>query len=244
MTIALIMAGGESARMRSTAGLDHKALHTVLGVPLIERNICQLIGSGFDEIVVAINARDEAILDYLETRGRDITTATSASVEFMIESTPLGTIGVAGRLASRNRNVLIVNVDNLTTLDLQEFVSFHIRSGSAMTVAVHVEPFQIPFGQVKVVDGKIIEYLEKPKLPVRISSGTYVLTADCCRQIAHDQRTDVPDLITHLLERGDTVAAFEHHALWIDVNNAADIEKAKQLVGNNQSEFFTPGNLM
>ena len=57
MNVALIMAGGRSERMRATLGCQHKALVRVLGVCMLERNICKLLSFGFREIVVAISSR-------------------------------------------------------------------------------------------------------------------------------------------------------------------------------------------
>jgi NDP-sugar pyrophosphorylase family protein len=63
----LIMAGGRSARMRTTLGPTHKALVPILGTSMLERNICAFVARGIRRIVVAINATETEIEDYVET---------------------------------------------------------------------------------------------------------------------------------------------------------------------------------
>ena len=67
--------------------------------------------------------------------------------------------------------------------------------------------------------------------PIWISSGTYVLSCEACKFLPEGQRTDVPQLVSMLLAAGKYVAAFRHHAAWIDVNHAEAIKKAETLVG-------------
>ena len=231
---ALVMAGGRSARMRSTAGPGHKSLRQVLGVPLIERNFQQLFRAGFREIFVAISEQEGEIREYLACHALSMAKTQSATVEVLIEQQPRGTIGIAHAFAARRCDCLVVNVDNLTTLDLGDLVAHHRKMRAAMTVAVHQEPFQIPFGQVVLQGENIAEYREKPELPVLISSGCYVLSARACEQIASDQRVDAPELLLGLRDRGGRIVAYRHNSKWIDVNDAASLERADNLVACNR----------
>jgi mannose-1-phosphate guanylyltransferase/phosphomannomutase len=234
---AVIMAGGRSERMRATFSSDHKSLVRVLGIPLLERNLCKLLAAGFRDITVTMNAREPAIERYVQARGRALATAKDATIECLKESEPLGTIGALGEFRSRAESILVVNVDNLTALGLRELVNHHLRSRAAMTVAVHQETFRIPFGEVLTSDGYIVRYLEKPARQICISSGTYVLGPRACDLIPKGRRFDVPDLIDALDKNGQPVAAFEHAAPWIDINDAAAIPKAEQLVTEHLTAF-------
>jgi NDP-sugar pyrophosphorylase family protein len=228
MIKALVMAGGRSQRMRATAGPLHKALVCVSGVPLIERNLQALLAQGFRDIVVAVSEQERAIGDYLEIRGRTATADAAGRVEILWEREPLGTIGAA-RLAMQDSEALVVvNVDNLTSLDLQRFAAYHIEDGAAFTIAAHEEPFQIPFGELQLSGNRVQGYIEKAVKPIWISSGTYVVAREACEFIVAGQRTDVPQLVSRLLASGKSVAAFRHRADWIDVNDAAAIVRAEE----------------
>jgi NDP-mannose synthase len=237
MTAAIIMAGGRSSRMRATGGPIHKALVPVLGVPMLERNICALFGRGFDDVTVAYAADELAIEDFVAGRGAALADLCGARLEPFCERHPLGTIGAARHLAGRADDVLVVNVDNLTSMDLRALVAAHLESKAAMTVASHVEPFAIPFGALTLDAGRVVEYREKPVQPVRVSSGTYVLGRRALDAITPDRETSIPELVTMLLGSGETIHAYVHDAAWIDVNDAAGVVRAEELLRNHAADF-------
>ena len=68
MPSAIIMAGGQSLRMRESLGREHKALVKVLGVPMLERNLFALLSHGFREIFLAVNAKEELVLAFAKAR--------------------------------------------------------------------------------------------------------------------------------------------------------------------------------
>ena len=241
MPAAIIMAGGRSSRMRATHGPAHKALVEVLGVSMLERNLATLFGQGFDDVTVVSSVNEPAVAEWVSARGRGLARAAGAKVASHIEREPLGTIGVLGSLAL-DEDVLVVNVDNLSAIDLRALVRTHRDSGAAMTVAVHEEPFSIPFGEVRVEDGCIIDYAEKPQRRLLVSSGTYVVGGKARESIAADQPTNVPELIARLVAQGERVGAFRHDAPWIDVNDAAGVKAAEALISANALRFLTDGD--
>jgi len=209
----------------------------VLGVTMLERNLCKLLSSGFQNIAVAVSEHEPEIAVEVETRGRALASATGATVECFREKQQLGTIGVAREFKDRFDPLLVVNVDNLTALDFNALVDHHQRSGAALTVATHFEPLQMPYGEVNVSDGWLTQYIEKPVRQTCISSGTYVLSPKALNLIKRDHKTSVPELIDTLLQCGESIAAFQHNAAWIDVNDSMAVEKAERLIGDQFSDF-------
>jgi NDP-sugar pyrophosphorylase family protein len=237
MCTAIVMAGGRSERMRSTAGQSHKALISVLGVPMIERNLLALFAQGFRDVIVAVNSRERDVLDYVNGRATKLAHGCGATLRCYLEATPLGTIGAAGSVQCDSDPLLVVNVDNLTTLNLRAFVDHHIKERAFLSIATHVELFPIPFGEVVVQDGLVTEYREKPTISIRLSSGTYVLSQGARSCIAKDRRTDLPSLFELLRARGERIVSYGHSAPWIDVNDAASLNRAESLIGQHSSEF-------
>jgi NDP-sugar pyrophosphorylase family protein len=226
---ALIMAGGRSERMRATAGPLHKALMPVRGTPLIERNLHTLLSEGFRDIAVAANVNEQAIGDYVETRGRSLARSFEADLRAIWEEVQLGTIGAAREAIGDKTALLVENVDNLTTLPLCELVTFHYERSAALTIAAHEEGFQFPFGELQLAGDIVEEYREKPVKPIWISSGTYVLSPDACSLIPQRRRTDIPGLVSMLISARMPVIAFRHASAWIDVNHAEALTKAEEM---------------
>jgi NDP-sugar pyrophosphorylase family protein len=226
---ALIMAGGRSERMRAGGTAQHKGLRTVLGVPLIERNLRALLWFGFHRLFVAINAHEQELGDWIAGHGRALAETEGATLETLVETHPLGTIGAVASLPPDVEDAVIVNVDNLTRLDLRRFARHHREHDAAATIATHDQPFPIPFGMVQLLGQRVVAYREKPKLSVPISSGTYVLGRRAIDRVPAGSRMDVPALVDTLLEAGDAVLAYPHQEPWIDVNDEAALAQAQRL---------------
>lgn len=237
MAVALIMAGGNSARMHASGVTTHKALVPVLGVPLIERNVLMLLSAGITDIVIAFNPRQSALQQYVQGRARALAFAREARLDALEEVQPLGTIGAARELASRQEPVLIVNVDNLTAIDINGLIQSHVTSASELTIATHSEPFRIPFGEVVMENGRVSAYLEKPIRSINVSSGMYVLSPRACGSIPGNQRFDLPDLFHSLAARGESVHAFPHTSPWIDINDESATRAAARLVCEHRERF-------
>lgn len=236
MIDALVMAGGRGERMRASHGRTPKPLVRVKGLELIERNLAMLLRGGHRSIAVSVSTSIPELGAWVRGRGAAMARAVGAQVVALEETQGLGTIGVASRLRGSD-GVVVVNADNLITMDLAALLAHHRAMGAAFTVATHVQPFRIPFGEVVVSDGLLRAYREKPELPVRVSSGTYVLGGAAIEALELDARCDVPTLVDRLLARGLAVGAFEHESPWIDVNDAVAVARAEALIAEHPERF-------
>lgn len=237
MSTALVMAGGQSSRMRKSFGVDHKSLVRVADHSLMDRNIAHLLHYGFEKIYIALNADETKLLEYVEDCVRPGISKRGAESECLIETEPLGTIGVAGQIPGKEP-VVVVNVDNLSTIDLRAMLDYHVSRNADLTIAVHEEEFQIPFGQLTVDgDQRITEYTEKPIIPIPISSGTCVLGKAARESIPANSRVDINHLFDSLNVSRRLIVAYRHNDLWIDVNDAQAVQKANQLVEQNRNRF-------
>jgi NDP-sugar pyrophosphorylase family protein len=234
---ALIMAGGRSERMRAGGSGQHKGLRTVLGVPLIEHNLRTLLWFGFKQLFVAVNRQETALVHWIEGPGQAFTKARAATLEVLVEDQPLGTIGAVASLPRAIEDAVIVNVDNLTSLDLKAFAQFHREQEAAATIATHEQAFPMPFGMLDLAGYRVVAYHEKPKLPVTISSGLYMLNRRAIDRVRPGIRLDVPALIEALLQANEIVAAYPHREPWIDVNDEAALAHAEQLCESNSGRW-------
>jgi NDP-sugar pyrophosphorylase family protein len=237
MTSALIMAGGKSLRMRASLNRQHKALVKVLGVSMLERNILTLLSHNVCEIFLAVGAREKSVLAFGRGRGQNIARAAGAKLKIFVERRPLGTIGAARAVKATSGDLLVVNVDNLTALDLSALISHHRANGAALTVATHIEPFKIPFGEVSTKNGVIVDYKEKPTFPVKLCSGTYVLSKSARLEIPRGRPFGAPELVHKLLLSKHKVLAFPHASPWIDVNDSSSVIRAEALIAENFGSF-------
>jgi mannose-1-phosphate guanylyltransferase/phosphomannomutase len=231
------MAGGRGERMKPAGGTVPKPLVPIRGVPLLERNLLMLLAAGIRDVWVSVSQHLPEVGRYVETRGYELARAGGGSVRCLTEDRPLGNIGAAAALRGIAAPVLVVYADNLISFDLHAFMDHHVRNDAALTVATHFEPFRIPYGEVRIVDGRITAYLEKPLRHVCVSSGTYVLSPESLELLPTEERADIVWLAERLLERGKLVLSFPHESCWIDVNDGASLRRAEELV-DSRPELF------
>ena len=239
MSAVLIMAGGKSSRMRASLGNRHKALVPILGVPMLERNLTWLIALGFRKLYLAAAAGECALLEFVRTRCQSLAAGFGATLSLIVETSPLGTIG-ACRLCVAHGDLIVVNVDNLTCLDLHGMLDTHHGSSAAMTIATHCQSFRMPFGQVVLEEQQIVDLLEKPETRYQISSGTYVLSARACQVIPPDRCIGAHELFYQLKANGEKIVAFPHNSLWIDVNDTDATHQAEALIAKHFKDFECP----
>ncbi len=219
--------------MRASGCGTHKALVRVDGLTLLEWNLRQLLEFGFNDIAVAVSAGRPELHDaVLETAQR-----LRSSVTLYEEPVALGNIGAARETVGNADALLVMYVDNLAAIDLRELVNTHVRSGRAMTIATHREPWAIPFGELIVDGDEVTDYVEKPTLRVQVSSGTCVLSRHACETIPPNVPTAANQLFSLLRAKGERVGAYHHDAPWIDVNDLATIARAESLVRAHAAAF-------
>ena len=237
MTAALVMAGGRGERLKASGTLVPKPLLPVLGVPLLERNLLTLLATGFRDITVAIPSHTPEIEAFVQRRCRRLADSYAARLAVLVERAPLGNIGAAREVQIGDADLLVIYADNLTALDLNNLVAHHQSVTAALTSAVHFEPFRIPYGEVQVENGSIVAYREKPERRVLVSSGVFVLSPAARSLLPPGERTDVAWLVNRLLAERLPVAAYQHEASWIDINDTAAIARAEQLVATHPERF-------
>ena len=84
---AIVLCGGAGTRLRSVTGDAPKSLATIGDRPFLDILVNQLRRHGFEHVILAVGYQRELIRSHFDNRAHDI------SLEYSIESTPLGTGG-------------------------------------------------------------------------------------------------------------------------------------------------------
>jgi NDP-sugar pyrophosphorylase family protein len=236
--LGVIMAGGRGARMRASGAHEPKPLVGVLGAPLVERNVTALIRHEILDVrvVLASGGRGAAVLDWCEERGAALMRAAGGRLTVVEEGEPLGNCGgLALAAGSEAGDAVLLFADNLTDLDLTAVVEAHRERGAALTLAVHDEPFRLPYGVVDASDGRVSGYREKPTLAVSVGSGVAVVSADARALLSGP--AGLSDFANACVGADLVVAAWPHSARWIDVNDVARVEAAEAMVRGAPASF-------
>lgn len=132
---AMIFAAGKGTRLRPFTDHHPKAMMEVNGIPLIERNIHYLQSFGINDFVINLHHFAEQIVDFLKEKNHF-----GAQIEFSHEKDQLletgGGLIFAKKLLDQEEDFLIMNADILTDMNITDFVNFHRKQNSLVTLAV------------------------------------------------------------------------------------------------------------
>ena len=111
--IAVVMAGGRGARLRPVTDAIPKPMIEVAGRPMLERIVLHLVGHGVQTIHLAVNF----MADVIERHFGDGSTL-GCRIEYLRESTPLGTGGALSLLTERPAHpFFVLNGDLISTAE-------------------------------------------------------------------------------------------------------------------------------
>jgi NDP-sugar pyrophosphorylase family protein len=228
--LALLVAGGRGERLAATHPQRPKALIEVGGVALLDRNLERVAAAGLRDVWIALGHRAEEIAKHVFSR--------AGTPELIVERTPLGTIGALAYVPQPERDVLVVNADLFSAIDLAALLAVHAQRQADLTIATHHEEHRLKLGEVAVDDaGRVTAYLEKPTKRWRISSGTYVVGARARALLVAGEACGFPTLVERALAQELAVVHHDHGAPWLDVNDAADLAAAERLLAVEAERF-------
>jgi NDP-sugar pyrophosphorylase family protein len=129
---AIVLCGGAGTRLRSVTGDAPKSLANIGGRPFLDIVLSQLRRHGFQHVILAVGYQRELIRSHFDNRAHDI------SLEYSIESTPLGTGGALRNAVDfvKSDSVLIMNGDSYTDADLSGFVADYCEAKADLSVLV------------------------------------------------------------------------------------------------------------
>ena len=96
-------------------------------------------------------------------------------------------------------DVLLMNGDLLTRVDLGEFAAFHASEEAALTVGVRQFDMEVPYGVVRCSESRVEAVEEKPSVPFLVNAGVYMVSGAARGIVPVSGRYDMTDLISDLV---------------------------------------------
>lgn len=220
---SIILAGGKGSRLDPYTRILPKPLFPIGDKPIAEILVRQLQRAGSDEIIMCLGY----LADFMKLYFQD-GSYFGLKIRYSVENKPLGTAGPLRMVKNLEENFIVVNGDELTTLDFQALYEHHIETQADMTVAVQKKSVSSSFGVLEVMDGQITAYSEKPTTNYWASMGIYVVNKRIISFIPENERFDMPDLVQRLLLEQAKVVSYESQDCWFDIGTMGDLEKAKE----------------
>lgn len=216
---AVLMAGGAGERLRPLTLDTPKPLLPVNGIPIIDHNIRLLRSFGINRIFVVVNYLKEKLKAHLEPRG----------VAVVEEPMRMGTIGGVRLIEGfEYPNVLVMNSDLLTDVNLEAMYLKHLETEAVLTMAVVPYSVSVPFAVVEHSGDRVEGLTEKPTYNYYANAGIYLLRRSAVDRIPKNAYTDATDLISMLLKEGERVSLFPVDSRWLDIGSPDDYRRATE----------------
>ncbi len=227
---AVILAGGRGTRLLPYTIVIPKPMLPLGEMPVIEIIARQLKFHGFNDAVISLGYMGPVIENFLKSHLND---SKLPALKFFTEDQPLGTSGVIPHLfdESSEEDLLVINGDVITTLNLREMYERHKARKAILTIAIRKATHTLPLGSVTInQDGFVTQFNEKPTLEFLDNIGVYVYSSKIRKYIGLNEKIDINKLVERLIEAGEKVDTFYSEGLyyWMDIGTHADYEKANK----------------
>ncbi|MEO6886530.1 MAG: NDP-sugar synthase [Jatrophihabitantaceae bacterium] len=222
-TDAVILVGGMGTRLRPLTLSAPKPMLPTAGVPFLTHLITRIRDAGIEHILLGTSYRAEVFESYFGDGS-----AFGVDLEYVLETSPLGTGGGIRNVAShlRGDNVMIFNGDVLSGVDLRALLHTHTSTGADVTLYLTKVEDPRAFGCVPTdADGRVTAFLEKDPDPVtdQINAGTYVFTRAVVDSIPAGRPVSVErETFPGLLAAGKYIAGHVDSTYWRDLGRPSD----------------------
>lgn len=218
---AVIMAGGEGARLRPLTCDRPKPMVPLMGKPMMEYIVELLAEHNIYDLAVTLQYLPDSIKEYFGERS-----PLGVNFTYFLEEEPLGTAGSVKNAASfLDETFLVISGDCLTDIDLSEAVEFHKKRNALATIILTHQDNPLEYGIVMVDDeGRIIRFLEKPRwgevFSDTVNTGIYILEPEVLQYIPQGKKFDFSkDLFPLLLEERQPLFGCVLSGYWCDIGS-------------------------
>lgn len=216
---ALFLAGGLGTRLRPLTEHLPKPMALVGNRPWLEQLLLHYKDQGVTEFVIAVKHFRELIEKYLGNG-----TKYGVRIDYSVERDLLGTAGAIKHAEPLlSDRFIVVNADIIHQIDLAAVLENHKRHGGEVTIALTEVEDPTHYGVVEQLDdGRIIRFVEKPKLEEapsnRINAGIYMMEKSVLKSIPSGRSVSVEkETFPMLIEKGRGVFGHPIGGYWMDM---------------------------
>ena len=230
-TPVVIMAGGKGTRLYPYTQILPKPLIPIGDIPILERIINKFCRFGAREYYLTVNYKKSMIKSYFTELSPEY------NLHYIEEDRPLGTAGSI-RLMKSELTVpfFVTNCDILINANYGKILSHHKSSGNVVTVVSSLKNILVPYGVLRFKEnGVITDMEEKPKLSYFVNTGMYVMEPECIDWISENEKCDMPELLTKMMERGRQVGVYPlSEDSFLDMGEFEELKRMEDKI-NSQS---------
>jgi NDP-sugar pyrophosphorylase family protein len=218
---AMILAGGDAARLRPLTVYTPNPLVPIANQPLLKYQIEILRRASFREMTLVLGYHSNKIEDVIGD-GRE----QRIQINYQEQSTSQGTAGAfRSAMGSSKEPAVVIYGDILTDLQLDQMIAFHREKGALVTIAMVAVENPSNYGMIEAeTDGRMTRFVEKPSPSDvtynTINAGIYVIEPAVLDLIPVGEKYSFEEqLFPRLIEAGKPVYAYSWSGYWKHLGN-------------------------
>jgi dTDP-glucose pyrophosphorylase len=226
----VIMAGGKGERLMPMTKTIPKPMIKINNKPIIFYLIENLVQQKFINFYVSVNYLSHKLIAPLNKLGKK----NNVNIKFLLEKKELGTAGSLSLINDYFKKYLVINGDIFTNLNFVDFISFHKKNDSDISVCVKTVNHQIPYGVFKTDSfGNVKDLEEKPILKYNFACGIYLMNNKIMKLFKKNKKIDMPDLIKeNLKKKSIKIKLFNVSEFWEDLGTKENLNNLKKNIKN------------
>jgi len=224
---AFLLAAGKGTRLRPITDTVPKCLVDICGTPLLSIWFDLLVEAGVTEALINTHHLPEAVRDFVRNK-----TPSSLKIRLAHEEELVGSAGTIKHnrdFVAGDEEFMVIYADNLSSLSLVDFISYHRRKKSIFTMGLFRADAPKECGIASMdADGRIVKFIEKPKEPEsnQANAGIYVMRTSLINDIPDKPLADFGfDLIPGLVGK---MYGYPIPDYYIDIGTLERLEKARR----------------
>jgi dTDP-glucose pyrophosphorylase len=220
---AVVMAGGFGTRLGDLTKGVPKPMLPVGDRPILQHIVEHLVGHGIRRVFLSINYLGSQIQEWFGDGS-----AFHCQIDYLTETTPLGSGGALGLLPERPTAPLVVmNGDLLTRISISRLLAFHRAGDFLATMAVRDHVVTVPFGVAEIKGSTVDRMVEKPKLNYKINAGIYALDPSLLDAIPANEPYPITELFEGVMRSGRKVGAYHMQEPWVDIGLPDEFQRVQ-----------------
>jgi glucose-1-phosphate cytidylyltransferase len=251
----VVLCGGLGTRLREETEFRPKPMVEIGGRPILWHIMKMYAHAGYREFVLCLGYRGSMIKDYFlnyEAMNSDFTICLGrqSRIEYnndhseqnfrvTLADTGLSTM-TGGRVKRIEKYIdddtfLLTYGDGVSDVDINKLLAFHKSHGKLATVTA-----VIPSSRFGIVDtnteGRVIEFVEKPRSKSRASAGFFVFQRDIFKYLGGDDCILEREPLERLASEGQLMA-YEHDGFFYAMDTYREYEHLNDLWAKGQAPW-------
>ena len=222
---AIILAGGPKDRI--VIGKEPKFILPLDDGTLIEKVLSDLAEFNIGNFTIYADHFIDRIAEHFEKKQLPY------NISFMRGEKNSGSLDALLKTkGTLNETFLVAYGDTLSSLNLNEMLSFHKKQESIATIALTTVSNPHKYGVAELEGTKVKRFTEKPKGTIdsfMINAGYIIFEPEVFKFMSRNMTSIEKDLLPKLAERG-LLHGYTFQGRYININSMADIKRARLLL--------------